>query len=230
MRRLRRWIATVGVLGGLLGLPGCWDQHPVRPARPSRRIGIDPGPSPDEQRYTLTFPNVTTTSSSLATTQANQQFYTISVVAPSLLPALAIAQRQESRTLYLGQIRILCLSTQLPIGTWTRTLDAMADSGRFVMTTWVVAAPSAQAVVALTPPVEVVPEVGLYNALACHCQGIRWPGRAWRVWAQSVTPGISPTVTAVVPRHQRFQLTQIAVWARIGSCAGRRQPRPDGPI
>ena len=211
MRRIRRWMVSVGLLGAVLGLPGCWDQHPVETRAAVTAIGIDPGPQPGEQRYTLTFPNVTTTTSSLATTQAGQQFYTVSVVAPSLLPALAAAQRQESRTLYLGQVRILCLSTHLPRAIWTRTLTAMADSGRFVMTTWVVAAPLARAVVTLTPPVEVVPEVGLYQALACHCQGIRWPGRAWRVWAESVTPGVSAAVTAVVPLRPQFQLTRIAV-------------------
>jgi hypothetical protein len=192
-------------------LPGCWDQHPVETRAAVAAIGIDPSPRPGQQQYTFTFPNVTTTAASLATTPQSQEFYAIHVTAPNLLSALMAAQRRESRTLYLGQVRIVCLSSALPFRIWRTTLLTMADSGRFVLTTWIVGSSHAAAVASLIPPVEVVPEVGLYNALTCRCQGIRWPGRGWRVWSEIVTPGISPTVVWVSPHQGQFTLTRLLV-------------------
>ena len=214
MTRRQRLAALVGCVALAWGVSGCWDQHPVETRAAVAAIGIDPGPQPGLQRYTFTFPNVTTTTSSLSSISPNQQFYTIPVVASGLIPALAAAQRQESRTLYLGQVRIVCLSTHLPAAVWRQTLTTMADSGQFVLTTWVVAAPVAQAIVSVTPPVEVVPDVGLYNALVCHCQAIRWPGRGWRVWAAVATPGVSPAVVQVTSQQDRFHLRAITVLGR----------------
>lgn len=210
--RGRHRLVGVGMLlvAGLL-LTGCWDQHPVEDRAAVAAIGIDPGPQTGENRYTFTFPNVTTTTSSLASTPSSQQFYSLTVLAPSLLAALTAAQRRESRTLYLGQVRIVCLSSHLSGAIWDQTINSMADSGRFVLTTWIVAAPQASALVSLAPPVEVVPEVALYNALVCRCQVIHWPGRAWRTWAHVETPGVSPAVVWVRPGANHFVLTQLLV-------------------
>lgn len=199
------------MLSAGLALTGCWDQHPVEDRAAVASIGIDPSHHPGDQRYTFTFPNVTTTTSSLASTPSSQQFYTVTVLAPNLLAALNTAQRRESRILYLGQVRIVCLSSRLPVSVWDQTLNSMADSGRFVLTTWVVSAPRASALVNLAPPTEVVPEVALYNALVCRCQAIRWPGRAWRTWDHMATPGVSPAVVWVRPQANQFILTQLLV-------------------
>jgi hypothetical protein len=174
-------------------------------------IGVDPTRTPGVERYTFTFPNVTTTTSSLASISSARQFFTISVAAANLLQALAKVQRRESRTLYLGQVRIVCLSSRLPTATWQQCLNLLADSGRFVLTTWVVAAPNAASLVAAAPPTEVVPEVALYNALACRCQALRWPGRAWRLWAEALTPGVSPATVLVESHGAAFILTQLIV-------------------
>lgn len=211
MIRWHGFLKAMGMIMLMGGLTGCWDQHPVDTRAAIAAIGIDPGPAPGEQRYVFVFPNVTTTAGSLSSISPSRQFYTIPVVATGLLAALATAQRQESRTLYLGQVRILYLSTKLSTKVWRRTLVTMADSGRFVLTTWVVAAPNASRAVSVVSPVEVVPEVGLYNALVCHCQNIRWPGRGWRVWAAVATPGISPAVVRAIPVQDRFRLSDIAV-------------------
>ena len=208
-KKLLEWVLCISL--SLLSLTGCWDQHPVEDRAAVAAIGVDPGPSASNYRFTVVFPNVTTTPSSLASSVASQQFYTVSVTAPNLLAALAQVQRRESRSLYLGQTRIVCLSSKLPIAVWRNTLNLMADSGRFVLTTWLVASPQAARVVTLAPPVEVVPEVGLYNALICRCQAIRWPGRSWRVWANMETEGISPTLVDVIVRHHRFILTHLVV-------------------
>lgn len=211
MRSWRRMIGVSLMLSVGVGLTGCWDQHPVEDRAAVAAIGIDPGNQADDYRYTFTFPNVATTTTSVATIPSAQQFYTLTVFAPNLLAALTAVQRRESRTLYLGQVRIVCLSSRLPASVWTQTLNSMADSGRFVLTTWIVAAPRASAIVGLAPPVEVVPEVALYNALACRCQAIRWPGRAWRTWANLVTPGVSAAVAWVRPQADHFVLSRLLV-------------------
>lgn len=208
--RPRMWWLVVGVLL-MLGMTGCWDQHPVEFRTAVTAIAMDPGSTPGQYVYTFLFPNVTITPNSLASTPSQREFYTIRVHAASLIQAIQAVQRRHSRTLYLGQLRILALSTQLPPAVWRTTIQILADSGRFVMTFWLVAAPNAQAVINMLPPSEVVPDVALYRALSCRCQPIVWPGRAWSTWAAASTPGISPAVVEVHADHQQFTLDQLAV-------------------
>lgn len=222
--RYRRGLFVLVLSAMSLLMTGCWDQHPVETRAAVAEIGIDPGSGPGSYRYTFTFPNVTTSVGSLASTPASQEFYSIQVSAPNLLQALQAARRRESRSLYLGQVRILCLSTHLSPATWRSTLNTMADSGRFVLTTWLVAAPNANQVVSLSPPVEVVPEVGLYNAMVCRCQAIRWPGRTWQIWSDMVTSGVSPAVVDVQRQGSEFRLSHLEVLGDQALSAWNAQP------
>ncbi len=211
MRRRNRILRALAAALLMIGLTGCWDQHPVEFRAPVAGIAIDPSKKPGEYLYTFLFPNVTTSTSSLATTPSSDEFYSIQVQANTLTQALESVQLHQSRTLYLGQVRILCLSTKLPSSVWKRTILASSDSGRFVLTFWILAVPNAAKVLELTPPEEVVPDVAIYRALNCRCQPIVWPGRAWRTWADLTTPGISPTVSALSTSDGTFELGRIAV-------------------
>ncbi len=199
MSRARR-IANIVLLGLLLvGASGCWDQIPVEWRAVITAIGVDPTRHPGIDRYTFVFPNVSLTTGTLPTTPTNQEFYSITANAPSLMMALRAVQARQSRMLYLGQLRILALSTRLPVSVWQRTLNATADSGRFVLTLWTVATPVAANLVRIVSPTQMVPEFALYRALNSQSQPIIWPGRAWKVWVDTVTPGISPSVADVLP-------------------------------
>ena len=178
-------------------LVGCWDQRPVETRGAVAAIGVDPGSRPGVYRFTVVFPNVTTTASSLATTPSDQEFFHYTVQEPNLTAALAAVQRRQSRSLYLGQIRILALSTRLAPTVWGRVMRSAVQSGRMVLTFAVVGTPNAQALVSLSPHSEVVPELALYRALTCHCQPILVANRAWRVWAEMETPGVTPDVSHV---------------------------------
>ncbi len=195
-----RRIAGVLLLALLLvGAGGCWDQIPVEWRAVVTAIGVDPTRDPGIERYTFIFPNISLTTSTLPTTPTSQEFYSIVVRAPSLMMALRALQARQSRILYLGQLRILALSTRLPQSVWRRILSAAADSGRFVLTFWAVATPAAGDLVRLISPTQIAPEVALYRALNSLCQPIIWPGRGWKLWVDTVTPGISPAVADVVP-------------------------------
>lgn len=211
----RRWAkALFGVMYSVMllwVLTGCWDQRPVESRAAVAAIGIDPTQVRGIQRYTFMFPDSTITASSLPATTSAQEFYPLIVTAPSLLLALKQVQAQQSRALYLGQVRIVALATALPASMWQQTLFSMADSGRFVLTLWVVGTPDAKRLVELTPRSEVVPEVALYRALTCHCQAIRWPGRGWRVWAMAATPGVSIHVADVAVSRHTFGLRSLLV-------------------
>ncbi len=207
-----RWVrGTVAAM--LLGasLTGCWDQHPVEFRAPVAGISIDPTSRPDRYAFTFLFPNVTITASSIESIPTDQQFYSISVTAPTLIQAVDDVQHRQSRALYMGQVRILCLSTRLPVQVWRSVLQESADSGRFVMTFWVLTSPEARKVLESISPSEVVPDVALYRALNSRVQPVLWPGRGWRVWEDMVTPGISPAVMEVHPSGQQVALHQLAV-------------------
>ncbi|MDA8194879.1 MAG: hypothetical protein M0Z53_12910 [Thermaerobacter sp.] len=215
-------IRLLALLGLLLTLSGCWDQRPVETRAAVVALGIDPGRSRSLFRYTFVFPNVTTTATSLAATPSSQEFFTVTVESQSLTGALSAAQQRQSRSLYLGQVRLIALSTRLPVTVWRNTLNSAVQSGRFVLTFWLVGTSHARRLVSLSPPSEVVPEVAVYRALSCHCQPIRWTQRAWRLWVQSQTPGITPWVPAVSTEGSRFLLhgldvigpTQVESWNR----------------
>lgn len=210
MYRGRRCIQFVSLLF-LLSLTGCWDQKPVESRAAVAAIGIDPAKTHGLQRYTFVFPDVTVTASSLASTTNGQEFFSFTVTAPSLIDALNRVQSHESRSLYLGQVRIVALSTRLSAPVWRRTLYTMADAGRFVLTFWVVAASHARQVVTLEPPTEVVPEVALYRALNCHCQPIRWPGRGWKMWTNATSHDGSLKATDVNVVGRTFVLGPLVV-------------------
>ena len=211
MQTLRILICTVVTVACLSGITGCWDEKPVEWRAVVASIGIDPTCQPGIERYTFTFPNVTLTTSSLSTTPANQEFYIITLRSRSLMSALSALEDRQSRSLYVGEVRVLVLSTRLAPHAWESALNAAADSGRFILTFWTVATPNAATLVRLVPPMEVVPEVALYRALNCKCQPIVWPGRAWRLWQESVTPGISPVVAEAVPEDDTFRLGPLTV-------------------
>ena len=199
-RRLR-WVIR-GVLGWCLviSLTGCWDQRPVETRAAVAALGIDPGAQPGDYRFTVVFPNVTTTATSIASTPTNQEYFHYTVSAPNLPDALAAIQRQQSRALYLGQIRLVAISTRLPTTVWRRLVQSTVQSGRMVLTFVVVGTPQAEALVTLAPPSEVVPELALYRTLTCQCQPFRITGRAWHLWVQMETPGMTPVVPQV-ERH-----------------------------
>ena len=212
-----RWVrGSVAAL--LLGtsLTGCWDQHPVEFRAPVANIAVEPTQTPGQYAYTFVFPNVTITATSIESLPSSEQFYAIHVEAPTLLKAVAAVQRRQSRGLYLGQIRVLCLSSRLPLRVWKETLQETADSGRFVLTYWVVASPHARQTAEMTPPTEVVPDVALYRALNSRIQPVLWPGRSWRIWAEMATPGITPAVLDVDPSHKYVALHQLEVLSQHG--------------
>lgn len=197
-------------------LTGCWDQHPVEFRAPVAAIAVDPTKTPGQYLYTFSFPNVTVTATSIESVPTSEQFFHIKVQAPSLIKAVEEVQRRQSRGLYLGQIRVMCISSRLPIKVWQQTLQQTADSGRFVMTFWMVTSPIAQQTVEMTPPTEVVPDVALYRALNNRIQPVLWPGRSWRIWARMVTPGISPAVLDVDPSQEFLALHQLTVLSDHG--------------
>lgn len=211
MSRRRRiaWWGLLCSLGVLLG--GCWDQRPVESRAAVSAMAVEPIRHPGWYRYTFVFPNVTTTPSSLATTPSSQQFYHLTVVAPTLGTALTDAQLRQSRLLYLGQVRVVALSVRLPARMWQATLEDMVQSGRFVMTYWLVGSRHPERVVTLAPASEVVPEVAVYRALSCHCQPLLWSDRAWRVWTHVVTPGDTAWVPNVAATGDHFALTGLDV-------------------
>ncbi len=209
-----RWLAW-GALCILLaaGLTGCWDQRPVETRAAVTAIGIDPGKHPGLYRFTFVFPNVTTTTTSIATTPATQEFFHYTVSAANLADAFSAIQRRQSRVLYLGQIRLLALSTRVPSEVWRRFLQTAVQSGPMVLTFVVVGTSNAQSLVALVPPSEVVPELALYRTLTCDCQPFLVASRAWHVWVQMETPGITPIVPQVMVHEDNYVLRGIDLLA-----------------
>ena len=181
----------------LLSASGCWDQRPVETRAAVTSIGVDPGHRPGLYRFTVVFPNVTTTAGTISTVPANQEYFHETVQAPSLLDAFQSIQRRQSRSLYLGQVRVLALSTHLAPQDWHTMLEEAAGAGKVVLTFVVVGTNNAHRLVTLIPPTEAVPELALYRALTCNCQPVKIPNRAWHVWDQMNTPGVTPIVIHV---------------------------------
>ncbi len=214
----QRWV-LVSLAVVLLGLlSGCWDQRPVETRAAILAIGVDPGPRKGLLRVTFVFPNVTLTAGSLTSVPSGQETFTMTVIASTLAAAISTVQREQSRAIYLGQVRVVALSTRLAPRIWMTSLHDLTQMGTMVLSFWVVATANANKLVALHPPTEMVPEVALYRALSCKCQDLRWPGRAWSVWTNAVTPGVTLAVADVSANSttNTFSLKTLAILARDG--------------
>ena len=216
----------VGVAGLLcLLLTGCWDQRAINSRDIVTTIGVDPTSTHGEYRWAFVFPNPTTEPAGVGQTAGGPQVFTTTVRAQSFAGALASAQRANTRELYLGQIRMLVLSTRLPAREWYHIIDAVTRPGSIVETIWLVGARDGRTVASYVPPSEQVPEVGTYQALSCGCLPMNWGKRLWQLWAETETPGISPAVPVVDIHGSTFRFDRIAVlspkavtvWSQVAS-------------
>ena len=201
-----------------LSLSGCWDDHPLDNQGIVVSLGISPEPKTGDFKWTFTFPNVTLSPSSLASIKSNEQYYRISVDAPTFAGAVTKAQQESSRIVYLGQLHTFIWPNTLSWQQLWPVVSALNSQGPIPKTFWVMAAtPSVKTLMTFVSPQVVAPRSYLATYFDCiHCQPFLLGQHEWEFWSHGVTPGISPYVPLINLRGHKLAIRQILVYPPSG--------------
>ncbi len=209
------WMLTTVLI---FPLTGCWDAHPLDNQGIVMSLGISPSSQKGNLKWTFTFPNVTLSPGSLTSLKRREQYYNITVQAPTFAEALMRVQQQSSRILYLGQLQSFIWPDTLPWQQLWPVVTAINSHGPIPKTFWVMAAtPPVHAVMAFVSPQIVAPRTYLAAYFDCtHCQPFMLGQRGWQFWSHAMTPGISPYVPLVNLQQNKPVVSQILVYPPSG--------------
>jgi hypothetical protein len=192
----------------LITLGGCWDSVSIADQAPVIALGVTPVSSTQYQ-WTFEIPNPTLTVSALTNLGAHAMYYSVQVDAPSFAEALAQAQMNLSRHVFLGQLQVVAWSPKLSAGEVRALLTALNDDGTVAKTYWALVTPNPAALLRTTGQSisEPVPGYYLANLFSCtRCQSVSLGVRGWRAWSRSVSPGFSLWVPFADPKAHTEQL------------------------
>ncbi len=227
MRRVVRWM-----LLGFLALPlsGCWDAHPLDDQGIVMSLGIAPSSRPGDLRWTFTFPNVTLSPSSLTSIKPGEQYYNLTVRAPTFAEAVMRVQQQSSRIIYLGQLQAFLWPDTLSWRQLWPVITALNTQGSIPKTYWMIASTSpTQAVTALVSPEVVAPRTFLATYFDCpHCQPFVLGLRGWEFWSHAITPGMSPYAPVIRLDRHKVIIRQILVYPLSGRPVSYSQKETEG--
>ncbi len=206
-----RGLLTMGL--GLLLLTGCWDQRSIE----KRSIVLAMGISADDH-WTLLYPNVAVTASSLSSMDQSDQFYAITVDAQSYQNALHRVQLQDSRQVSVGDVQLVDLSSSLSRAQLARMMDAMILTGGLPAQAWLAASHTTPSTLLMhSSPQTVVPVYDLSSYFDCNsCHAADLGVRAWQWWDRSVTPGVSPVLPLLTETKEGAAVYQILVYPSSG--------------
>ncbi|MDA8200334.1 MAG: hypothetical protein M0Z54_13075 [Thermaerobacter sp.] len=214
MRWQARWAAVAALLLSLTLLAGCWDQKGISDRAAALMVSIAWNPS-GRSDWTFYFPNPTVTVNSQSQIKSTQQLYTVAVAADSWAGAERAAQRLLDRHLYLGQLKVLLWSSNLPADAAATLVDAYNRQGISSKVTYVgvAQAPSLPHLLQASPQ-EVVPRLKWQHVFSCApCEAIQLSEPFWHVWDDVHTPGMSPVAPYITSSGA---LSQIAVYGHRG--------------
>lgn len=206
-----------GVLVGLL-VGGCGDAHPIEYRAIVIAVGIAPGHNRGQDQWTFVEPNVTVTASSVSNIKPSNQYYSITVQAPTWPAALAAAEDHSSRDLYFGQLESVVWSDHLDGQTVSNLMQALNQDGLIPKTFWVATVPgSVSKLLTVATPQEVVPRYFLSAFFSCTtCHPINWTVPGWRWWSRRLTPGVNPIVPLVTASPSGLSISTFAVFRAKG--------------
>ena len=205
-----RLLASVCVLPLL---SGCWNQRPID----QRAIVIAVGVSAHHQ-WRFLFPNVAVTVDSLTAIPSAQQFYTVSVRAPTWQRAVQRLQVAMDRKVSVGELQLLIVDHRLSTGQVTRIVDGLNTTGAVPATFWIAASPGSPAVLLeQASPQTVVPYYDVATYFDCpNCHPLRLVQRGWQWWAHNGTPGDSPYLPLARPTPTGVAVQQLLVYPLHG--------------
>lgn len=214
MRWRARLASTAALLLGLVLLAGCWDQVGISDRATALMVSVAWHAS-GQSDWTFYFPNPTVTVNSQSQIKSTQQLYTVAVTADSWAGAERAAQRLLDRHLYLGQLKVLLWSSNLPADAVSTLVDAYNRQGITSKVAYVAVARARSLPHLLqASPQEVVPRLKWQHVFSCGpCEAIHLSQPFWHVWDDVHTPGMSLVIPYI---SANGALSQIAVYGHRG--------------
>ncbi|CAB1128440.1 putative Spore gernimation protein [Candidatus Hydrogenisulfobacillus filiaventi] len=197
-------------LAGVL-LGGCTVSRAMNDRLPVIAVAVEPA-GPTLYRWTLVFPNLATTASTLPQGSiASAPFFAARVTAPSLQRALTRAEAGRARALDPGQLLAVVFSPRLTCARLATLVTAFNTVGFLHPSFWMAAGPP-QAVEERGPEA-VAPEYPLdkyFSCVACHPLDTSIPG--WKLWTETASPGMSPVLPLLSPAGDGPRVRQVVVF------------------
>lgn len=211
-RSLLLAILGMGLL--LIGIAGCWDDEPDTLRASALILMVSHKAGEKSWNWRFYFPNPTVTVSSLSQIKPEDEFYTISVKAPSMEQAYTKAQQHLARDLYLGQLEIVIVSDDLSTEDLTSFLNAYNREGTLPKTAYILVASSPLSKMSIVSPQVPIPAVYWESYFDCKdCQPEILARPIWKVWDDMITPEVSPAMPYASSSHK---ISQMAVYRRQG--------------
>lgn len=223
-----RAVAGALLTAAVLSCAACSDSRPVEQRALVLAVGVDPAHRPGAALgWTFVFSNVTATASSARTVGNGTEVFSVEVHAPDLPTALARAQGQVTRQIYLGDLEAVALGLGTPANVAERVVSSIVEMGQVPDSFLVLATPDPTArLLTLNTLQEVIPTYFVTTFLNCSdCHAFALRVRGWRFWADAKTPGLSPVAPILRADAGHLALAGVAVY-RPGSRPALRMP-PD---
>ncbi|NMP25058.1 spore gernimation protein [Sulfobacillus harzensis] len=209
-----RGVRRLLVLGLMLPLvSGCWNQRPIEQRAIVMAVGVTA-----HHQWQFLFPNVAVTADSLTAIPSAQQFYTVTVQAPTWQQAVQRVQVAMDRKVSVGELQLLIVDQHLSTGQVTRIVDSLQTTGAVPATFWIAASPGSPTVLLeSTSPQTVVPYYYVTSYFDCrHCHPLRLGAHGWQWWARNATPGDSPYLPLTQRRAGGVTVRHVVVYPLHG--------------
>ncbi|OLZ10592.1 hypothetical protein BFX06_08430 [Sulfobacillus thermosulfidooxidans] len=221
-KRKRSWakLLFVAILG--MSLTGCWDNRPVDSRALVFTLGIEPSPKQNEFRMIFQFPTPPAMAKYSKGSGGSSQTPPVADIVgqgKSVAQCFNAAQSQVSRDLYLGQIQLIAISTQLSAPLLTRVLYSLDRIGTLDQTPFLFATSQPlEKVMSVNTDQEDFPTLYYTTLFACQrCQTDALGVRLWQFAANAATPGVDPYLPQVTVKTKtdEIDVDRIALYQHL---------------
>lgn len=207
----RRGVALMAVVSLAIMLAGCWDSRPVDARDLVLAMGVSPGPH-HGVTVSLAIPTPTGLVSGTSASGgggsggggSKPPTYVLTGSGPDMGAAIAMAQADTNRDIYLGQTQIVLFSHRLSAQQFGSAISWLARLGPFDKTAFAAISEAPVATTLAYQPVSTrlgpMYFLTLFTCTACQTVALR--RTVWSLEMRTVTPGLSiwlPAVDAVGP-------------------------------
>ncbi len=215
---MRPVIRILAMIVLLLSLSGCWDNRPVDERTLIFTLGLENGPKAHPLKIIFQFPTPTALIdySAHKALSKTSPVADVSGVGRSVAQCFTQAQSKIPRDLYLGQIQLVEVASDLKPALFRQALLAHTRIGTMDMTPFIfVTGQPLNTVMRAKTDQAQFPTLYYSGLFSCaHCQTDNLGLKLWQFAADAETPGVDPRLPYVTidSTNQQIEINRIALY------------------